>query len=433
MKLLFLGMGYVGLVSAVGYARHGHDCYCIDVNPKRIETLKKGKSPIFEEGIEAALTDTITAKRLHFGNTPEDYLEGVAAVFICVGTPQTDKGTANLSYLFQAVHTLGKIAKEPLTLIIKSTVPIGTNRQISEMLKTEYPNKRFTVLSNPEFLKEGTALQDFDNPDRIVVGSFDGSASLLLEEINAEFMQTGCPILACNWETAETVKYAANAFLATKITFINEFSRFCEATGANVHLVAKGIGLDPRIGSDFLRPGPGYGGSCFPKDTRAVAYAARDADTKLSLVEAVIASNEEHKQAMVAKIEAALGGEIAGKSIAIWGLAFKAHTDDMREASALTIVPALLKHGALLSLYDPQAMDNACMLLGDKPFYAPSAEEAAQNADLICVLTEWPEFKAVPLTIFKGRILVDLRSLFDRETIHKAGGYYIGLGEGTRL
>ncbi|WP_439599104.1 UDP-glucose dehydrogenase family protein [Falsiroseomonas sp.] len=437
MRIAMIGAGYVGLVSGACFAEFGMQVHVIDADPSKITALHEGRIPIYEPGLDALVADNVRDGRLEFGTSLEAAMEGADAVFLAVGTPsRRGDGHADLSYVFAAAEQVARAAKAPIVLVTKSTVPVGTGRKIKEIVTRIRPDLEISVASNPEFLREGNAIGDFMRPDRVVVGTEDGPvgerARELLRRIYRPLFLMETPIVNTSLETAELTKYAANAFLAMKISFINEIADLCEKVGADVHDVARGVGLDGRIGRKFLHPGPGYGGSCFPKDTLAVARTARDFESPLTLIETTIAINDARKGQMADRIIAALGGSVAGKTVAVLGLAFKPETDDMRDAPSLVVVPKLVEAGATVRAYDPVAMDHAKGMLPEGVTYASGALDAAKDADALVVLTEWNEFRALSpealKKVMRGRVLEDLRNVYDPLTMREAGFTYRSIG-----
>ena len=434
MRIAMIGTGYVGLVSGACLADFGHEVTCIDKDSKKIEALKNGIMPIWEPGLESLVKANSERGRLSFTTDLGEGVEGAEAVFIAVGTPtRRGDGHADLTYVFEAVRELARVLKGPTVVVTKSTVPVGTGDQIAELLEKEGAPAGISVASNPEFLREGAAIRDFKIPDRIVVGAEDDKAREVLREIYRPLFLNQAPILMTGRRTAELIKYAANAFLAMKISFINEMANLCEAVDADVHDVARGIGLDNRIGPKFLHPGPGYGGSCFPKDTLALLHTAADAGVEQRIVKTVVEVNDDRKASMAHRVAKALGGSVKGKRIAILGLAFKQNTDDMRDAPSIPLVTNLLEMGASISAYDPVAAENARKLLPDADF-AKDAYAAAKDADALVVVTEWDEFRGLDLDRFaksmRGKLIVDLRNVYNRADAEAAGLSYIGLGRG---
>jgi UDPglucose 6-dehydrogenase len=431
-NLTMIGTGYVGLVSGTCFAEKGFQVTCLDLDTPRFKALTtQGIIPIHEPGLDELVKKNVAAGRLKFTTHYADAIASADVVFIGVGTPQDEDGSADLSHVLAAATQLAPHLTGYTLVVNKSTVPVGTGAKVAETIRKANPTAHFDVASNPEFLREGEAIEDFMRPDRIVVGVESEEARQVLKAVYKPFTDAGYPLFITNRPSAELIKYAANAFLATKITFINELIALCEATGADVLDISKGMGMDARIAPRFLNPGPGYGGSCFPKDTNALAKTARDFNLHLKLVEQTIVTNNNIKQQMITKIEQAMGGQVAGKTIGVLGLAFKANTDDMRDASALTILPALQAKGAKIQAYDPAAMAQAKSLMPNLT-YATSTLEALKDADAMVILTEWPEFRMLDLAIAKqtmrGNVLIDLRNLFDNATATQAGLVYTGLG-----
>ena len=432
MRLALIGTGYVGLVSGACFADFGHHVTCIDKDSSKIDALKAGRMPIWEPGLEGLVRVNVERGRLEFTTDLAEGIVGAEAVFIAVGTPaRRGDGHADLTYVYAAVRELAKALERPVVLITKSTVPVGTGDRIAEILAEEGAPEGTVVASNPEFLREGAAIADFKHPDRIVVGAEDQRARDVLREIYRPLFLNKAPILFTGRRTAELTKYAANAFLAMKISFINEVADLCEAAGANVQEVATAIGADRRIGDKFLHPGPGYGGSCFPKDVAALIRTAREARSPLSLIEQVQTVNTERKIAMASRIERAAGGKLAGKSIAVLGITFKPDTDDVRAAPSLTLIPMLQEKGATVRAYDPHAGEITAQLLPGVT-WCGSALEAVEAADVAVVVTEWNEFRALDLDTVKermrGDVLVDLRNIYLPAQARAAGFSYTSIG-----
>ncbi|HYU94872.1 MAG TPA: UDP-glucose/GDP-mannose dehydrogenase family protein [Sphingomicrobium sp.] len=433
MRIAMIGTGYVGLVSGACFADFGHQVACVDKDEAKIDGLNAGVMPIWEPGLEALVKANVERGRLTFTT---DLAKGVApaeAVFIAVGTPaRRGDGHADLTYVFDAVRELAKAIRPGTVVVTKSTVPVGTGDEIARILAEEGA-ERISVASNPEFLREGAAIRDFKIPDRIVVGADDEKARDVLREIYRPLFLNQAPILFTGRRTAELTKYAANAFLATKISFINEIADLCEAVDADVQDVARGIGLDNRIGPKFLHAGPGYGGSCFPKDTLALLQTAELAGVEQQIVSAVVKVNDERKEAMAERVERALGGDISGKRIAVLGLAFKPNTDDMREAPSIPLVKRLVERGAEVTAFDPVAQHQAEPLFSGIG-YATDAYAAAEGADAVVIVTEWDEFRALDLETLaarmRGKALVDLRNVWDPHEAERAGLSYFGVGRG---
>jgi UDPglucose 6-dehydrogenase len=432
MKISVIGSGYVGLVSGTCFADFGHTVSCMDVSEDKIEALKAGQVPIYEPGLDALIADNVRAGRLSFTTDLEAAMDGAEAIFIAVGTPsRRGDGHADLSYVYAAVRDVAAKLKGFTVVVTKSTVPVGTGDEVERILREERPDGDFAVVSNPEFLREGAAIGDFKRPDRVVVGTEDPRARKVMEEIYRPLYLNQTPILFTTRRTSELIKYAANSFLATKIAFINEMADLSEKVGANVQEVSRGIGLDGRIGAKFLNAGPGYGGSCFPKDTLALVKTARDAGAPVNIVETVERVNKDRKRAMADKIIAACGGDVAGKTIAILGLAFKPNTDDMRDAPSLDIIPALQAAGATIRAYDPEAMGEAAALF-ENVTYANGAYDCIEGADAMTIITEWNQFRALSLTTLMERlkhpVVIDLRNIYDPAVMREKGFTYTSVG-----
>jgi len=433
MRIAMIGTGYVGLVSGACFADFGHHVACVDKDSDKIDGLNAGLMPIWEPGLEALVKANATRGRLTFTTDLAVGVQGAEAIFIAVGTPaRRGDGHADLTYVFEAIRELAKVIKPGTVVVTKSTVPVGTGDRISEILAEEGA-VGISVASNPEFLREGAAIRDFKIPDRIVVGAEEEKAREVLREIYRPLFLNQAPILFTGRRTAELTKYAANAFLATKISFINEIANLCEAVDADVQDVARGIGLDNRIGPKFLHAGPGYGGSCFPKDTVALLQTASEAGVEQQIVSTVVKVNDERKEAMAERVVAALGGSVKGKRVGVLGLAFKPNTDDMREAPSIPLVRRLVECGAKVIAFDPVAREQAEKLLSAIE-YAPTAEAVADAADALVIVTEWDEFRALDLDELakrmRGNILVDLRNVWDPKEAERAGFAYVGIGRG---
>jgi UDPglucose 6-dehydrogenase len=436
MRIAMIGTGYVGLVSGACFADFGHRVSCVDKDAAKIDGLNRGVMPIWEPGLEALVKSNAERGRLTFTTSIADAVEGAEAVFIAVGTPaRRGDGHADLTFVFDAVREIAGVIAPGTVVVTKSTVPVGTGDRIEEILREEGV-KDVSVASNPEFLREGAAIADFKHPDRIVVGAEDDRAQHCLKEIYRPLFLNRAPILITSRRTAELTKYAANAFLAVKISFINEIADLCEAVDADVQDVARGIGLDNRIGPKFLHAGPGYGGSCFPKDTLALLKTADKVGVRQRIVSTTVAVNDDRKAAMVDRVERALGEPVRGKRIGVLGLAFKPNTDDMRDAPSIPLVNALVERGAEVSAFDPVAREQAEKIFNGITF-APSAEAAAEGADALVIVTEWDEFRALDLeriaASMRGTTLVDLRNVYDREEAEEAGLTYYGIGRGRQL
>jgi UDPglucose 6-dehydrogenase len=427
-----IGAGYVGLVTGACFSEFGHDVTCIDRDEARIKKLNAGDMPIYEPGLEELVAGNVKAGRLAFATGLEDAVKGADAVFIAVGTPANEgNGDADLSNVFAVAMDVAAALKGYTVVVTKSTVPVGTGREIEKIIRNANAKADFDVVSNPEFLREGSAIGDFMRPDRVVIGTSADRARETMRHLYRPLYLIETPILFTTRPTAEMIKYAANAFLATKITFINEIADLCEVTDADVQDVAKGIGLDGRIGSKFLHAGPGYGGSCFPKDTLALARTAAEAGHPLRIVEAVSAVNDERKELMAEKIATACGGSVKGKVIAVLGLTFKPNTDDMREAPSLGIIAGLQAGGAKVRAFDPEGMDAAKALL-DGVEWCEDAYDTVSGADALTIVTEWNEFRALDLervkSLMKSPVLVDLRNIYDPDEMAAAGFEYTCIG-----
>lgn len=432
MKICMIGAGYVGLVSAACFSEFGWNVTCVDKDPQRLEGLESGRSPIYEPGLDALLARNMKAGRLRFTGELGPAAREADIIFLAVGTPmRRGDGHADLSYVFQAVEEIAPHLDGFTVITTKSTVPVGTSRRLEERLRLLRPDGDYAVCSNPEFLREGSAIQDFTHPDRVLVGIDDPRARTVMERLYKPLSLRSAPVVFVSRESAELAKYAANAFLALKISFINEIADLCEEVGADVQEVANAIGRDRRIGDKFLHPGPGYGGSCFPKDVSAVIRTGREHKTPLSIIEQVERVNHERKIAMAARIEKALGGSLHGKTIGVLGVTFKPNTDDMRDAPSLVIVPMLQERGATVKAFDPQGREHAEELLPGVR-WCEQALEAVEAADCTVVITEWNEFRALNLEEVKARmagdVLVDLRNIFNPEAARAAGLRYRGIG-----
>ena len=433
MNVIMIGSGYVGLVSGACFSEFGNSVTCIDTDRTKSEALNKGIIPIYEPGLDALVEKNRQQGYLTFTSEYSAIIGDADLIFIAVGTPtRHGDGHADLTYVYQAAKDIAPYLSGYTVIVDKSTVPVGTARNVKRIIAETNPQADFDVASNPEFLREGAAISDFMRPDRVVIGVENERASNLLKQLYRPLNLIETPILLTTLETAELIKYASNAFLATKISFINEISALCEATGADVHAVSKGMGLDGRIGRKFLHPGPGFGGSCFPKDTRALVRIAQEHGVTSQIVEAVIAVNEAQKARMVTKIRKALGGSESGKKLAILGLAFKPETDDMREAPALTILPALLENNALVRAHDPHGIEEAKSLLPDSIEYFDNIYDTINGVDAIVLMTEWNAYRGLDLEhirgIMKGNVFLDLRNVYEREQMTKAGFDYYCVG-----
>ncbi len=439
MRITIIGAGYVGLVSGACFSEFGVDVTCVDNDADKIARLQRGEIPIFEPGLNILIERNSSAGRLHFTTHLAEPVRQSEVVFIAVGTPERrGDGAADLHYVFEAARQIASHIKKFTVVVTKSTVPVGTSTQVAEIIRTTNPEADFAVASNPEFLREGSAIEDFMRPDRVVIGVEEARAEALLRSVYRPLYLIETPILVTNIVTAELTKYAANAFLATKITFINQIANLCEAVGADAHGVAKGMGLDRRIGGKFLHPGPGYGGSCFPKDTLALARTATQYGEPVTVVEAVITANEAQKQRMVTKIVRALGDRLQGATVAVLGLTFKPNTDDMRDAPALTILPALIQQGVRIQAFDPEGIPSARRHLPDLD-YRTDAYDACQGADAVVLLAEWNQFRNLDMARIQATmrpredglyLFCDLRNVYVPEAMRQAGFHYVGVGRG---
>ncbi|MGD9670372.1 MAG: UDP-glucose/GDP-mannose dehydrogenase family protein [Hyphomicrobiaceae bacterium] len=436
MNICMIGAGYVGLVSAACFSEFGWKVTCVDKDPGRLSMLEAGKSPIYEPGLDDLLTRNMRAGRLLFSSDLASAVKSADIVFLAVGTPmRRGDGYADLSYVYAAVEELAPHLEGFTVITTKSTVPVGTSREIERRLKAIRPDADYAVCSNPEFLREGSAIQDFTHPDRVLVGTDSARAREVMERLYKPLSLRNAPVIFVSRESAELAKYAANAFLALKISFINEVADLCEDVGADVQEVANAIGRDRRIGDKFLHPGPGYGGSCFPKDVSALIRTARETKSPLSIIEQVQRVNDERKISMAGRIERAADGALRNKTVAVLGVTFKPNTDDMRDAPSLVIVPMLLERGAKVRIADPEGRKHAESLLPGVVWCA-NALEAAEGADVLVVLTEWNEFRALDLKALRqrmaGDVLVDLRNIFNAESAREQGFRYTGVGRRTK-
>jgi UDPglucose 6-dehydrogenase len=433
MRIAMIGGGYVGLVSGACFAEFGTDVTVVEVDNAKLTALQEGRMPIYEPGLEKLVAENAAAGRLTFTDDLAAAVREAEAVFIAVGTPtRRGDGHADLTYVFAAAEQVARALTGYAVIVTKSTVPVGTSRRIAEIVRATRPDLEFDVASNPEFLREGSAIGDFMRPDRVVIGAESDRAREVLRQVYRPLYLIEAPIVFTGIETAELTKYAANAFLAMKVTFINEMADLCEKVGADVHDVARGIGLDGRIGRKFLHPGPGYGGSCFPKDTLALMRTAQDYGAPSRLVETTVAVNDARKSHMAVRVITACGGSVRGKTIAVLGLTFKPETDDMRDAPALSIVERLAGDGAIIRAFDPEGMAQAKPLLPGSVTYCRDAFDAAQGADALVLITEWNEFRALSPTrlrgAMRGRVLVDLRNVYDPIAMRQAGFEYHCVG-----
>ncbi|RCK27600.1 UDP-glucose dehydrogenase family protein [Thalassospira lucentensis] len=435
MRVAMIGTGYVGLVSGACFSEFGTDVICVDKDVEKIARLEDGIMPIYEPGLDVLVENNVKAGRLTFTTDLKVGVKDADAVFIAVGTPtRRGDGHADLSYVYAAAEEIAEAMDGFTVIVTKSTVPVGTGREVERIIREKRPDAEFAVVSNPEFLREGSAIGDFMRPDRVVIGTSDERAREVMSDLYRPLYLIETPIVFTSRETSEMIKYAANTFLAAKITFINEIADLCEKVGADVHDVARGIGLDGRIGKKFLHPGPGYGGSCFPKDTLALVRTAQEYDSPLRIIETVVNVNTARKKAMANRIVSACGGSVAGKTIGILGLAFKPNTDDMRDAPSLDIVPALIAAGATVKAYDPEAMEEAKKLL-EGVSYCENAYETIDGADAMVVLTEWNEFRGMDLDRVKDALkhptVVDLRNVYDPAEMAENGFRYSCVGRAS--
>jgi len=432
MRVSMIGTGYVGLVSGACFSDFGHEVICVDKDKSKIDLLHDGKMPIFEPGLDTLVADNVRAGRLTFTTDLASSVAKSDAVFIAVGTPsRRGDGYADLSYVYAAAEEIADALDGYTVVVTKSTVPVGTGREVERIIRERRPEADFTVASNPEFLREGAAIDDFKRPDRVVVGTQDERAQQVLKDLYRPLFINETPILFTKRETSELIKYAGNAFLATKITFINEMADLCEKVGADVQDVSKGIGLDGRIGRKFLHAGPGYGGSCFPKDTLALTRTAAEFGAPTKIVEAVVEINEDRKKRMADKIIEACGGNVKGKTLAILGLTFKPNTDDMRDSPSLTVIPMLEDAGASIRAFDPEGMEEAKHDLKSVT-YCKDAYEAMEGADAVVILTEWNEFRALDLprvkSLLSNPLMIDLRNIYTLDEARNAGFQYHSVG-----
>jgi UDPglucose 6-dehydrogenase len=433
VRIAMIGGGYVGLVSGACFAEFGSEVAVVEVDPVRLKALRAGHMPIYEPGLDQLVAKNVETGRLQFTDDLATALKGTEAIFIAVGTPtRRGDGHADLSYVYAAAEQVARALEGYAVVVTKSTVPVGTGRRIAEIIRQVRPDLAFDVASNPEFLREGSAIADFMRPDRVMIGAESDRAREVLRRLYRPLYLIEAPIVFTGIEAAELTKYAANAFLAMKVTFINEVADICDRVGADVHDVARGIGLDGRIGRKFLHPGPGFGGSCFPKDTLALVRIAQEYGAPSRLVESVVAVNDARKAAMASRITTACGGTVRRKTIAVLGLTFKPETDDMRDAPSLPIIARLVQDGATVRAFDPKGMDQAKPLLPPEVVYCRDALDAAAEADALVLVTEWNEFRALSpeqlAGAMHGRIVVDLRNVFEPQAMTQAGFHYVGVG-----
>lgn len=436
MKIVVVGTGYVGLVTGTCFAEVGIDVTCVDIDQRKIENLKKGIMPIYEPGLEEMVLRNVEKERLHFSTSLAESIANADAAFIAVGTPPGEDGSADLKYVLAVADEIGRNMNDYLVVVTKSTVPVGTaekvRAKVAGALAARGSSLTFDVASNPEFLKEGAAIDDFLKPDRIVIGVESEKAEDIMSKLYKPFLLNGHPIIFMDVPSAEMTKYAANSMLATKISFMNDIANLCEIVGADVNMVRKGIGSDARIGNKFIYPGVGYGGSCFPKDVKALIKTAAEKGYTMRILEAVEEVNEDQKMVMVNKIMKHFNGDIKGKTFAMWGLSFKPKTDDMREAPSLVIIDKLLEGGAHVKAYDPVAMKEAKHMLGDKIEYVNDQDEALIDADALLLVTEWPEFRVpnfkVMAKLMKQKVVFDGRNIYDAKELNELGYAYYGVG-----
>ena len=431
MRISIVGTGYVGLVTGTCFAEFGNDVHCIDIDEHKINMLKKGVLPIYEPGLDVLVAKNVKEGRLHFTTNLNEAIQNSLVIFIAVGTPPKEDGSADLKYVEDVAKEVAKSLTEYKVIVNKSTVPVGSAKWIKNIIENNLDQDiNFSVVSNPEFLREGSAIEDFMRPDRVVIGSDDEQATAIMKDLYSPLYLIETPFVITNLESAELIKYASNAFLAVKISYINEMARICELVGADVHDVAKGMGLDKRIGKKFLHPGPGYGGSCFPKDTRAIVQIAKDKDYDFAIVNTAILVNEEQKLWMVDKIKEAVG-DLKDKTLAILGLSFKPNTDDMREAASITIIKRLLEEGAVIKSFDPVAMDEAKKVLPGITF-CENSYEAVKDCNALIFLTEWNQFRSLNLEkikkLLKEPIIIDLRNIYTPYKILEMGFKYVSVG-----
>jgi UDPglucose 6-dehydrogenase len=431
MKIAVIGTGYVGLVTGTCFAETGNDVCCVDIDTKKVQKLTNGQITIYEPGLEKLFLRNLKEERLKFTTSLEEGIKDAEIIFLALPTPPGEDGSADLKYILGVADHLGRILKDYKVIVDKSTVPVGTAEKVYAAVRNNY-NGEFDVVSNPEFLREGVAVDDFMKPDRVVIGASSDRARKVMNDLYLPFVRQGNPIIFMDERSAELTKYAANSFLATKITFMNEVALLCERLGADVDMVRRGIGSDERIGKRFLFPGIGYGGSCFPKDVQALVKSSQEVSYDFRILSAVMDVNEKQKLHLMPKIKRYFKENLKGRHFALWGLAFKPNTDDIREAPALYIIDALIKEGATVSVFDPEAMNNVRQLIGDKVVYAENQYEALENADALIIATEWNEFRTPNflkiVTSLKNKVIFDGRNLFDIAAIRELGFYYESIG-----
>jgi len=431
MKIAVVGTGYVGLVTGTCLADTGNQVICVDINEKKVEMMKNGQVPIYEPGLEQLFNRNINQNRLHFTTNLAEAIAEAKIIFLALPTPPGGDGAADLSYVLGAAKDIAKLLKEYKVIVTKSTVPVGTADKVTAIMK-QHTDVEFAVVSNPEFLREGVAVDDFMKPDRVVIGTVDERARKLMGELYGPYVRQGNPIIYMDERSSELTKYAANSFLATKISFMNEIANMCELVGADVDMVRRGIGADDRIGRRFLFSGIGYGGSCFPKDVQALAKAAEENEYEFKILNSVMKVNEIQKKLLVEKVKKYFKGDIKGKKFAIWGLAFKPETDDIREAPSLYVIEELLKEGASVTAFDPEAMKNVKTLLGDQIGYAEDQYDALKDADALLIVTEWSVFRTPDFELLenqlKNKVIFDGRNLYDLQKMIDCGFYYNSIG-----
>jgi UDPglucose 6-dehydrogenase len=434
MKIAVVGTGYVGLVTGTCFAETGNHVICVDIDKSKVDKLSAGQITIYEPGLEKLFLRNQKEGRLHFTTSLKDAVKDAQIIFLALPTPPGENGSADLKYILGVADDLGKIITEYKVIIDKSTVPVGTAAKVHEAI-AKNTTVEFDIVSNPEFLREGVAVDDFMKPDRVVIGTESEKAKKILLDLYAPFVRQGNPIIFMDEKSAELTKYAANSFLATKITFMNEIAQLCERLGADVDMVRKGIGSDERIGKRFLFPGIGYGGSCFPKDVQALVQSSNEIDYDFKILNAVMDVNEKQKLHLLPKIKAYFNNDLKGKKIALWGLAFKPNTDDIREAPALYIIEELLKAGAQVNAYDPEAMNNVKALLGDTITFSERQYDALTDADILVIATEWSEFRTPDfekiISLLKNKVIFDGRNLFDLKHMNEMGFHYVSVGRKT--
>lgn len=430
MKIAVVGTGYVGLVSGTCFAETGNDVICVDIDQSKVDRLSNGQITIFEPGLEVLFKRNLKEGRLKFTTSLEEAIKDSLVIFLALPTPPGEDGSADLRYVLGVADHLGKIMTDYKVIVDKSTVPVGTADRVKEAVSANYKGE-FDVVSNPEFLREGVAVDDFMKPDRVVIGAHSQRAFDIMDELYAPYVRQGNPVMHMDTRSAELTKYAANSFLATKISFMNEIARLCELLGADVDMVRKGVGSDDRIGKRFLFPGIGYGGSCFPKDVKALVHSASSVNYDFKILKAVEDVNAEQKKALMPKILQHYG-DLKGKTIALWGLAFKPNTDDIREAPALEMIELLTQHGATVRAYDPEAMANVKAIMSDKATFCESSYQALEGADFLVIATEWPEFRTPDFakiqSLLKDKVIFDGRNLFELEAVKKHGFTYYSIG-----